>query len=144
MAARGARLPAIVCAVLLIGTFFLPWIDAFAFSLSGFDLAFMPLNEPIRQGAPLYALWLIPLCGLLALLFAAIRWGPVRLMVGLAGLVLLLVFGYFVVMGQHLGSTRPVQTIGFGLWLAVIGALAALLVAFGILRTPMAKTQKMA
>ena len=142
MAVRSARLPATICAALLIVTFFLPWIEAFAFSLSGFDMALMPLNEPIRQGGPLYALWLIPLCALLALLFAAIQWGPVRLMVGLGGLVLLLVFGYFMVMGQGIGGAGLVQTVSFGLWLAVVVALAALLVAVGILRVPTAKMPK--
>ncbi|MEM7446187.1 MAG: hypothetical protein AAF414_22900 [Pseudomonadota bacterium] len=142
MASRGARLPAIICATLLIVTFFLPWIQAFAYALSGFDMALMPLTEPMRYGGPLYALWLVPLFSLLAVLFAAIRWGPVRLMAGFSGLVLLLVFGYFMVMGRDIGGTSPVQVIGFGLWIAVISALAALLVALGILRVPTSQTPK--
>lgn len=144
MAARGARLPAIMCAALLIATFFLPWIQAFAHALSGFDMALMPLTESIRYAGPLYALWLVPLFSLLALLFALFRWGPARLMIGLGGLVLLLIFAYFLVMGQGIGGTSPVQTIGFGLWIAVISAVAALLVAVGILRVPTAKTLKAA
>ncbi|MEO1223598.1 MAG: hypothetical protein AAFX92_05175 [Pseudomonadota bacterium] len=144
MAAKSARLPAITCAALLIVTFFLPWIQAFAHSLSGFDMALMPLTQPMRYAGPLYALWLVPLFSLLALLFAALRWGPARLMVGLGGLVLLLVFAYFLVMGQDIGGTNPVQTIGFGLWIAVISAVGALLVAVGILRVPTAKALKAA
>lgn len=85
--------PGFIVSVLLLIGFFLPWINVVIISFSGFDLATVPFRG-IGGGEAFLALalWLIPICSILGIVFTLRGNGPVRGMVFIASLVVILAF----------------------------------------------------
>ncbi len=82
-----------ICAVAMIGCFFLPWIALFDGGLSGFQLQQLPSNDA-------KLVWLVPCGGFLALLAVAAKQGvaPASQMAG--GIPLLALIYFRLKMGE--------------------------------------------
>lgn len=97
-------------AVLVLG-FFLPWIDIGGFGISGWGFA--------RNTAMSSFIWLVPIGGLAMLITGATGSKHARLTSAVVGASLV---GYAVVKTVH----SFFATTGIGLWMIIVGALAAL------------------
>lgn len=114
---KTARSFLLLTGIALLAGFFLPWFDLGFAGVSGFQVA---KNMP--TGMTFTAmLWLVPLGGLAMILTAVNDSRYARLTSVLVGLALI---GYAVVKTVH----AFFATTGLGLWLVVVGALAAVMI----------------
>lgn len=77
-----------LCAALLLGCFFLPWMNVIFARPSGFDFA--------KEGGPYSAFWLLPFCCVVTF-FAALSKSSVRVSAQITGCLpfVILVFGFY-------------------------------------------------
>ena len=115
---KNARTLLVLTGVALLVGFFLPWFDiGLGGGVSGFSAA-----RRLPTGASFTAmLWFVPLGGLAMIATAVSDLRYARLTSVLVGLALV---GYAVVQTVRVFFA----TTGFGLWLVIVGSLAALLV----------------
>jgi len=115
---KTARTLLVVTGIALLAGFFLPWVDlGYAARISGFEVA----RHGPSGGLFSTMLWLVPLGGIAMIATAMSNSRYARLTSVLVGLALV---GYAVVKTVH----AFFATTGLGLWLVIVGALAALLV----------------
>lgn len=108
--------------LLLLISFFLPWIDAMITTFNGFQLP-KAVNDLIgmtgdNSGAViLYVLYLIPLLSIIYLILLAMN-KPSRGFGILTGLVSLFILGYMMVKG----GSNLINTLQYGFYLCLVGA----------------------